>query len=157
MMYHSLLSRCGIYCGACNIYRAERDCGNFLRETAEWQKVELGKVKCNGCFADYEEKWHNCRNCHPGKCLEDKGQDFCYECDNFWDFTCEQYINLYNVCSKRGENIRQNLIKMMHNPRKYLYEQDKRWRCNSCDEPYSWYENTCHHCRKNLNRYDLNL
>ncbi len=156
-MNHTLLSRCGIYCGACYVYRAERDCGDFLREVAEWQNVELDKVKCNGCFAPEEEKWPNCIGCHPWECLEEKGLKFCYECDEFWEYSCEKYNSLENFCSKRGERTRQNLIKMKANPEKYLIEQDKQWRCFSCGESYSWYEETCHHCGKNLSRNDLNL
>lgn len=34
-----LLSRCGIYCGACYIYRAQRDGGEFLDHVAAWQKA----------------------------------------------------------------------------------------------------------------------
>ena len=155
MMDQSLLSRCGIYCGACYVYRAERDCGSFLREVAEWQKVDLDKVKCNGCFAPDEEKWPNCRKCTPWKCLEEKGLQFCYQCDQFWDYSCERYNSLEEFCTKRGENTRQNMIKIMADTERYLVEQDERWRCPSCGQPFSWYEETCHHCGKNLNRKDL--
>ena len=157
MMSQSLLSRCGIYCGACYVYRAERDCGDLIREVAEWQKVDIDQVKCNGCFAPDEEKWPNCRKCHPWKCLEEKELQFCHECDAFWDYSCERYNSLEEFCDKRGENTRQNLIKIMADPERYLVEQDQRWRCPSCGGPYSWYEETCHHCGKNLNRKDLNL
>ena len=132
MIDQSLLTRCGIYCGACYVYRAERDCGDFLREIAEWQKVEIDKVKCNGCLAPEDEKWPNCRKCHPWKCLEEKGLQFCYECDSFWDYSCDRYNNLEEFCSRRGENTRQNLIKIMADRERYLVEQDKQWRCPSC-------------------------
>jgi hypothetical protein len=155
LMDQSLLSRCGIYCGACYVYRAERDCGDFLREVAEWQKVGLDKVKCNGCFAPDEEKWPNCRKCDPWKCLEEKGFQFCFECDQFWDYSCERYNGLEEFCSRRGENTRQNLIKIMADSKRYLEDMDKKWRCPTCGESYSWYEENCHHCGKKLNRKDL--
>jgi hypothetical protein len=155
MSDRSLLSRCGIYCGACYVYRAERDCGDFIREVAEWQNVELDEVKCNGCFAPDDEKWPNCRKCVPWRCLEEKGLDFCHECDSFWDYSCENYAHLEEFCAKRGENTRQNLIKVKADPERYLAEQDQRWRCGSCGEPYSWYEETCHHCGRSLNRNDF--
>ncbi len=150
-----LLSRCGIYCGACYVYRAERDCGDFIREVAEWQKVELEQIKCNGCLAPIEEKWPNCQKCYPGKCLQEKGFNFCYECDKFWDYSCEIYKNLEEFCDKRGENIRQNLIKIMADALKWLEEQREKWRCDSCGETYSWYDETCHNCGKMLNRTNL--
>ncbi len=155
MQNHSLLSRCGIYCGACYVYRAERDGGNFLREVAEWQNVGLEDVKCNGCFAPEDEKWQNCRRCIPWKCLKEKGLDYCHECDSFWNYRCDSYASLEDFCVRRGENIRQNLVKIMADPEKYLEEQDKHWRCDSCGEPYSWYEENCHYCDKSLNRKDL--
>ena len=76
-MDQMLLSRCGIYCGACYVYRAERDVGEFLRDTAEWQGVELEQVKCNGCLAPKAEKWPNCQKCHVIDCLKEKGLEFC--------------------------------------------------------------------------------
>ncbi len=149
------VSRCGIYCGACYIYRAERDCGDFIREVAEWQKVELDQVKCNGCLAPEEEKWGNCRKCYPQSCLKEKGIEFCHQCDEFWNYNCEEYNKLEAFCAKREENIRQNLIKIMADTPRWKEEQEKRWRCSSCGEPYSWYEETCHHCGRNLSRKDL--
>jgi hypothetical protein len=154
-MEEHLVSRCGIYCGACYVYRAERDCGDFIREVAEWQKVELDELKCNGCLAPEEEKWPNCQKCRPQYCLKEKGLQYCHECDEFWDYSCETYKDYEDFCSKRGENIRQNMVKIVADAPKWLEEQDKKWRCSSCREPYSWYEEACHNCGKNLNRTDL--
>ena len=149
------LSRCGIYCGACYVYRAERDCGEFIREVAGWQKVDLNEVRCNSCFAVDEEKWPNCRQCNIKYCIEEKGYVYCHECDKFWDYSCEQFNNLEAFCSKREEAIKENLIKIMIDASKWLEEQKKKWRCSSCGKPYSWYEEICHHCGKKLNRSDL--
>jgi hypothetical protein len=152
-----LQSRCGIYCGACYVYRAERDYGKFLREIAEWQKVEIDEVQCNGCLAPEAEKWPNCQKCYPISCLKEKGLEFCYECPEFDAGTCEEYTKYEEFTRKRGERIRLNLLKMKLDPEKYLREMDKKWRCPSCGESYSWYEEKCHHCGKNLNRLDLKL
>jgi hypothetical protein len=137
------------------VYRAERNCGDFIREVAEWQKVELDEVKCNGCFAPEEEKWPKCRDCRTEQCLIEKELEFCHECDDFWDYSCEYFNGLEAFCARRGENIRQNLIKIMADAQRWLEEQDNKWRCSSCGEPYSWYEETYHHYGKNLNRSDL--
>jgi hypothetical protein len=53
----NLLSRCGIYCGACYIYRAQRDGGEFLDHLAGWQKAPKEKVRCCGCLGPLEEMW----------------------------------------------------------------------------------------------------
>jgi len=81
--------------------------------------------------------------------------EFCHQCDKFWNYSCGELNKLEIFCAKRGENIRQNLIKIMADTPRWVEEQDKKWRCSSCGEPYSWYEETCHHCGKNLGRKDL--
>jgi hypothetical protein len=152
-----LPSRCGIYCGACYVYSPERDGGDFLKQIDKWQKVGPEQVKCNGCFAADEEKWPNCRECSPWECLEEKGLSYCYQCEEFWENSCKEYSHLEEFCSKRGENIRQNMLKMKKDTSKWLEEQDKKWRCRNCGEPYSWYEENCHHCKASLDRKDLLL
>ncbi len=151
-MESKILSRCGIYCGACYVYRAERDCGEFLRQVAEGQKAELEEVKCNGCSAPVEERWRNCKNCETIKCLDEKGYQYCNECDQFWDHSCPRYNRKAEAALKRGEDIRTNMVKIDNDPLAWLTEMYKHWRCSSCGESYSWYEETCHHCGKNLNR-----
>lgn len=151
----NLVTRCGIYCGACYIYRAQRDGEEFLYKIAEWQKVEQDEVKCEGCLSPDEAKWPNCIKCYPQKCLKEKKLDYCYECDEFIDQSCSFYKELEEFCSKRGENIRENMIKIKEDTLAWLSEQKEKWNCPSCGKPYSWYETTCHHCGENLNRIDI--
>lgn len=149
------LSRCGIYCGACYVYRAERDGGEFLRETAERQKVEPGEVKCNGCLAPEDQRWKNCKGCKTERCLDGMGFTFCYECGEFREGTCEYYEGLAAFCARRGEDMRTNLVKMEADLEGWLREQGEKWRCGQCGGPYSWYEESCHHCGADLGRADL--
>jgi len=151
----NLLSRCGIYCGACYVYRAERDVGEFLREVAQWQEVEIDEVKCNGCTAPINEKWPSCQNCYPINCQKEKNLAYCHECGDFWDGKCNQYTKFEEFISQRGEKIRLNLIKISADPDLYLKEQESKWSCMKCGGSYSWYEETCHHCGKNLNRRNM--
>jgi len=149
------LSRCGIYCGACYVYRAERDGGEFLRETAERQKVEPGEVKCNGCLGPDDQRWKNCKGCKTERCLDGKGLTFCYECEEFRDKTCEHYDMLACFCARRGEDTRMNLVRMKADLDGWLGEQGEKWRCGRCGGPISWYEESCHHCGADLKRTDL--
>lgn len=145
-----LATRCGIYCGACYIYRAQIDGGDFLLEIADWQKVSPFEVKCNGCLAPDNEKWLNCRICKTQRCLKEKELNYCYECNEFSNQSCSFYEELEEFCARRGENIRENMIKIRDNVSQWLLDQENKWRCPSCEKPYSWYEKICHHCGNNL-------
>ena len=97
-----LLSRCGIYCGACYIYRAQRDGGEFLDHVAAWQKAPREKVRCHGCLGPLDVLWQNCRKCVVRSCLEANGYGFCHECPVFEDRSCEKYERLSRFCAERG-------------------------------------------------------
>ncbi|NIU39053.1 DUF3795 domain-containing protein, partial [Candidatus Bathyarchaeota archaeon] len=74
----NLIGRCGLYCGACGIYRAYRDGGAYRERLASAFKCPPQKVRCQGCQALTPECWGN--DCKIVKCLNVKGLQFCYEC-----------------------------------------------------------------------------
>ena len=152
---HGKVGRCGIYCGACYVYRAQRDGGRFLAETAEQQGVPKDRVKCDGCRGPEERLWKNCAECSLRECLGEKGLEFCYQCEEFQEGTCENYERLSEFCGRRGEDIRASINHISHNKEDWLREQREKWRCGICGEPYSWYETVCHHCGSDLRRSDL--
>lgn len=142
----NLLSRCGIYCGACYIYRAFKDGGEFLRTVADEQGVSKAEVRCEGCLGPSEELWHNCKECSVSPCLREKGFKFCYECPKF-ENSCEKYERLSLFCLQRGEHVKKSLLRIKAGQTEALLrEQDRKWRCNACNKPISWYEKECHHC-----------
>lgn len=152
---HRLLSRCGIYCGACYVYRAERDGGEYLVRVAEEQKVGPGEVHCLGCGGPPGEMWVNCRFCPVQGCLEEKGYGTCAECSEYASHSCEGYERLADFCLRRGEDIRSSLALLSRDPEAWLREMGERWRCPSCGRPYSWYDGACHSCGADLRRTDL--
>lgn len=146
----SLVSKCGIYCGACFVYRAFNDGGKFLADLSRELKVSKEEIRCNGCFAPTHKLWRNCKNCVISSCLEEKGYRFCYECSGF-DGSCEKYEKIARLCSERGEDIRESLCRIEAGKTlAWLAEQDRKWRCSKCAGPISWYEKTCHHCGQRL-------
>ena len=155
MENRALLSRCGIYCGACYIYRAERDGGDYLARTAEQQKVEPGKVHCMGCSGPSDEMWVNCRLCPVRGCQDEKGYDNCAECPKFSDRNCENYERLADFCLRRGEDVRASLVKLSVEPEEWLRQQSEKWRCHSCGRLISWYDETCRSCGGLLERTNL--
>lgn len=149
MVDGSLVGRCGLYCGACSIYRAYIDGGEPRKTLAEKFKITEDKVRCNGCSALTPECWGT--GCKIVKCLDDKGYKFCYECDSFKDRTCEKYEKIAVGYLERGEDMRKNLERIESGDTvAWLLEQDMRWRCPSCGHPISVWWKKCTACGKTL-------
>jgi hypothetical protein len=149
-MNDSLISRCGIYCGACYIYRAFKDRGSFLNVVSEKLKVPVDEIKCDGCLDPSENLWRNCRDCMIAVCIREKSIQFCYECSEF-EKACDKYGELSKFCLQRDEDIRESLNRIKHGETEaWLKEQDAKWRCKACGKPISWYERKCHHCGQAL-------
>ena len=104
MVDERLISKCGIYCGACFIYRAERDGGELLKEMAGRFNVPEDEIKCNGCSSPYEEQWKNCQKCGIKACQKKKGKENCAQCSEFEE--CPDYRYIVNFSAYRGEDAR---------------------------------------------------
>lgn len=142
-----LISRCGIYCGACYIYRAFKDRGRLLETTAERVVAAREEIRCNGCLGPVEDLWRNCKKCEIRACLQERELVFCYECLEFDNSSCSKYEHLREFCSKRAEDIKEALERIKaEDADVWLMEQDEKWRCAACRESMCWAQETCHHC-----------
>jgi Protein of unknown function (DUF3795) len=142
-----LISRCGIYCGACYIYRAFKDGGKLLDVIAQQQGVSKEEIRCNGCLGPVEDLWRNCRVCPVRVCLKNKGLEFCYECPDFEDSSCVGYERLCEGCKKRGEETREALLRIKAGDAdNWRREQDAKWRCSGCGSRVWWEQETCFQC-----------
>ncbi len=148
-----LISKCGIYCGACYVYRAFKDGGKLLEITAEKLGVPKEEIRCNGCLGSVEDIWRMCKKCQFRDCLRERGLAFCYECPEFENSTCAKYESAREFTSKRGENIREALERIKAGDAdRWLMEQDERWRCTTCSGSIYWTEKICHHCGKPIHQ-----
>ncbi len=148
-----LISKCGIYCGACYIYRAFKDGGKLLKIMTEKLGVPKEEIKCNGCLDPVEDIWRMCKKCQFRACLQERGLAFCYECSEFENSTCAGYESACEFTSKRGENIREALERIKAGDAdRWLKEQDERWRCTTCSGSIYWTEKICHHCGKPIHQ-----
>lgn len=84
-----LIGRCGLYCGACTILRAQRDDKEWRRRIAERRNCLPEQVRCNGCGALTHEDWGY--DCRFAVCLRGRGYEFCFQCPEFNDKTCEEH------------------------------------------------------------------
>lgn len=144
-MNHQLTGKCGLYCGACNIYRAERDSAELRRKLAKNAGCSPDQVRCNGCGGLTADCWGN--GCKIVQCLAAKGFDFCYECPEFEAGRCGKYEDLYTVYMEAGVDLKKNSGRIKAGQgAQWLRESEELFRCKSCGMPVTVWSVQCHHC-----------
>jgi|Deesub1362B_J571_1020462.scaffolds.fasta_scaffold00621_1 hypothetical protein len=153
MINKKLVGRCGLYCGACTIYRAYKDSEQLRQMLAKKYNCNPEEIRCEGCQAvlteklEVDENWG--RNCKIIKCLENKGLNFCYECDIYPE--CEKFHEIADFCLKYGANLIENLNKIKTGKiAEWLEAEDKKWRCKKCGKPIALELIECHWCGAKL-------
>ncbi len=146
-----LVGRCGLYCGACTIYRAYKDTGVFLNRVAKFFKCAPEKVRCEGCQALTPECWGN--DCAIVQCTTSKGLSFCYECPQFDDKTCDKFEDVAKRYMEDNVDVRANLLRIKAGQvGDWLREIQERFRCPYCGKPLTEGSTKCHHCGKTFER-----
>jgi len=150
----NLVGRCGLYCGACGIYRAYRDGGEYRQRLAAFFKCPPEKVRCEGCQALTPECWGN--DCEMVKCLNAKGLKFCYECPDYEKHTCQKYEKFSEEYLKDDDvDLRANLARIKAGDvEEWLKESAEKFRCPYCGKPLPTksFGKKCYHCGKELSR-----
>ena len=147
MAAEALTGRCGLYCGACSVYRAQRDDGEYLKGLAERFNCPPEKVRCEGCGALTPECWGY--DCGIVQCSVAKGYRFCHECGEFEDRTCDKYEKLdKGYLENDNVDIRKNLETIKSgNINEWLKLSTERFRCPNCLGPLPTGATQCHNCR----------
>lgn len=146
-----LVGRCGLYCGACTVYRAYKDNGEFQTRVAAFFKCSPEKVKCEGCQALTSECWGN--GCEIVKCTTARGFSYCFECPQFHDVRCDKFEDLAKRYMKDNVDVRANLSRIKTGQVKgWLEDSKKRFKCPICAKPLPEGSTKCHHCGKTLER-----
>jgi hypothetical protein len=149
MIDRTLAGRCGLFCGACDILRADRDGGELRGRLADHFGVEPDKVRCNGCGDLKTDSWGT--GCKILNCLNAKGYIFCFECDKYRDNSCEIYEELAGRYLEDGYDVRQSLKRIADGGiDKWLEESEKRFACRSCGKPVIAGAEKCHHCEARI-------
>jgi hypothetical protein len=150
----NLVGRCGLYCGACGIYRAYKDNGKYLQRLAERFKCLPEKVRCEGCMVLTPDSWGY--NCKIVKCLRSKGLEFCYQCSEYEKETCEKFEKLAKSYLEEDEvDLRTNLERVKKGEiEEWLQESEERYKCPVCREPLSvgTIKKECYHCGADLSK-----
>ncbi len=144
-----LVAVCGLYCGACRLYRAWADDNHTVLEEVHQRMsarapVTMDDLHCDGCLA-HGRLTPYCRECQMRRCAEAKpGVSRCSDCP---DFPCPTITAFNNDGLRHHAEVLDN-IRHLHaiGVEAWLKEQAERWRCLQCGTPVDWYARTCFHC-----------
>src|SRR4030043_477724 len=145
------IAACGLYCGACEMYRADHD-NNEVKSQALLQQfnarggtLSSDDLKCDGCLEQGTlTPW--CKQCNIRLCTRRKaGETRCSpDCP---DFPCSLLTNFANDGMTHHVEVLDNLRQLEKmGIKKWAEKEEKRWLCPQCKTPMSWYYQTCHKC-----------
>lgn len=142
-----LLGACGLYCGACNHYRASYPEGKHLIEKAKQEGRNIEGFTCQGCRSDRLYIHPGCLECQIRNCVEAQGILHCGQCGKL---PCEQLLAFINDGHIHHLNLDLQVQRLNSlGTDGWIIEQVRRWMCK-CGTPYSWYDETCQSCGASL-------
>jgi hypothetical protein len=140
---------CGLYCGACTLYRARHDIDrkgleSFFQGLAKRWNVPVEQVTCEGCLSKGPISPY-CAACEIKKCAA--GKPDVTRCNDCPDFPCE----LITRFSNDGVAHHAVVLKSIRRQQKigileWCEEEFERVRCQVCGVSLDWYAQTCHRC-----------
>ncbi len=151
----NLMAPCGLYCGTCGIYVANRD-GNekFRAIMGNLYRTAPEETACVGCMQpDPPEKLYGyCERCGIRDCVRSKGYYSCHQCQE-WpcaiikDFplatgarVMERSIPLWRACvAKHGDE---------KGSVEWARSECERYHCPSCGKPLFRGAQHCRACKK---------
>lgn len=136
---------CGLYCGACSIYRMykDRDTERLEQAAREVFHCQPEEILCEGCRGPFDCLWTP--ECQFKSCAREQGLAFCHECEGF---PCDE---LAAFSSDRRDIPVSNLRRLAEaGLEAWLAGQEARWRCPACGKPVDIYSKSCHACGKKL-------
>jgi len=152
LVNRNLVGRCGLFCGACAIYRAYKDNEEYVKRLAERFKCPPEKVRCEGCMALTPDSWGY--DCKIVQCLRNKGLEFCYQCNKYENMICEKFEKIAGrYLEEEGVDLRANLERIKKGEiEKWLRESEEKYVCSVCGKPLSLsaIKMKCYHCGADL-------
>jgi len=140
---------CGLYCGACSLYRARRDNNRerleeLVKTLTERWKVKPEDIDCDGCLSGGRLIPY-CRDCKIRLCAADKpGVTRCSDCP---DFPCSLITNFNNDGVRHHAEVLENIRRQQKTGvDEWLQDEYERWRCQFCGVSLDWYARSCHRC-----------
>ena len=149
-------SYCGLYCGACEVINARTDADKerviqiFEKNIPDWQATPE-EMHCSGCKS--EDVFVNCAKCPIRSCAQGRRVEFCHEC---CEYPCmiHTYFKMGAVQIPVLKHIaileRNQAFIKRQGVQKWLEDQEKKWKCPQCGNPFSWYSEQCCDCGRSF-------
>ncbi|UCB49792.1 MAG: DUF3795 domain-containing protein [Deltaproteobacteria bacterium] len=146
---------CGIYCGTCPRYLANR-----LKDTEEMEKIhkETGvpsdQIRCDGCLSD--TVFPTCEVCKHGfrQCAAEKKISWCFQCDAF---PCQRLRDFRDIHIVNGISHHEHVIEDLEYMREkgleqWVAEQEAKARCPECGMSIYWHARECPNCHERVRK-----
>lgn len=122
-----LLAPCGLYCGVCGIFYADKHHDEPLKQKlakAYWCKPE--QIECDGCLS--EKKYFFCQSCKIRNCVMEKGITGCHQCS---DFPCDNIAN-YPFALAKQYMLKSIPARKERTDEEWVQWEETNWTCNAC-------------------------
>jgi hypothetical protein len=139
----ALAAPCGMYCGVCGVYIADRDNNvKFKESLTRVYGVSVDDIKCKGCLSD--EPFVLCQACPVKSCVLEKGVEGCHQCG---DFPCKIIDSLPLDIGKKV------ILRAIPTWRelgteRWMEEEEKRYHCPHCGHKLFRGAKRCRNCKQ---------
>jgi hypothetical protein len=151
----ALMAPCGLYCGTCGIYIANRD-GNekFRSVMAALYGTTPEETRCKGCMQaeTAEELYPYCRMCKIRGCVASRGLYACHQCA---DWPCPMIKNFELATGRRvmARTIpvwREKVARSgdEEGSVEWARHECARYHCSFCGKPLFRGAQRCRYCKK---------
>ncbi len=138
----ALVSVCGLFCHACGVYYSTLENNEEnLKKIALRMNLPYEKVRCTGCRT--QTKMEFCKDCFMIKCADERGVDFCGQCN---EFPCDGFKEFQSKMPHRVELWKsQERIKEI-GWEAWFNEMIEHYTCKECGTMNGWYDFSCREC-----------
>jgi len=153
------IAPCGLYCGVCAIYIADRDNNLKFKERLlslykggvpgkgtlpNSEHLTIEDIRCGGCRSD--APFMHCRQCEIRACTRDKGYTGCHECD---DFPC-RHIEDFPMAVGKKVILRAIQYWREVGTEKWIQDEEARYTCPECGNKAFRGAVKCNRCKAAL-------
>jgi hypothetical protein len=144
---------CGLYCGTCPNYLAERESDTVRVEAiAKTNNLNVSQVGCDGCLSDRVMPF--CVECKNGfrACAREKGVTWCFECVEFPCKRLEEFTKIHIVDGVPHHATVIEDLKYMkeHGVEEWVNRQEKAGKCPSCGKRLYFFTRECPVCHTKI-------
>ena len=150
------ISPCGLYCGVCAIYLADRDNNEKFKQSLVrlysggvpgkgtlpgGQNMTTQDIQCRGCLSD--QRFMHCQNCKIRDCTKTRGIEGCHECE---EFPCG-YIRDFPMAVGKKVILRSVQFRRSNGTEKWVQQEEERYFCPECGNKVFRGAARCNRCK----------